>query len=51
MALVAESVSKSFGGQRVLSSARLSANHGEIVGMLGRMDRANRLFSRFALGS
>ena len=35
--LVADSISKSFGSERVLSSARLSATRGEVVGLLGRM--------------
>jgi ABC-type multidrug transport system ATPase subunit len=37
MILVADSVSKSYQGQRVLASARLSAASGEITGLLGRM--------------
>lgn len=35
--LVADSISKSFGNARVLSSARLSASRGEVAGLLGRM--------------
>jgi len=35
--LRADSVSKTFSGRRVLSSARLCVNQGEVVGLLGRM--------------
>ena len=35
--LVADSIGKSFGSERVLSSARLAASRGEVVGLIGRM--------------
>ena len=35
--LAADSISKSYGSSRVLSSARLSASRGEVIGLLGRM--------------
>lgn len=35
--LVADSISRSYGGTRVLNSARLSASSGQVTGLLGRM--------------
>ncbi len=48
--LVADSISKSFGGQRVLSSARLSVDRGQVVGVLGRMGSGKSTLLRICAG-
>jgi len=48
--IVADSVSKSFSDRRVLSSARLSASSGEVVGLLGRMGTGKSTLLKICAG-
>jgi lipopolysaccharide export system ATP-binding protein len=48
--LLAESISRSFGGRRILSSARLSAASGEVVGILGRMGTGKSTLLKICVG-
>ena len=48
--LVADSISKSFRDRRVLSSARLSASAGQIVGVLGRMGSGKSTLLKICAG-
>ncbi len=50
MILCADSISKSFGESRVLSSARLTAAAGEIVGVLGRMGMGKSTLLKICAG-
>lgn len=50
MILVADSISKSYQGQRVLASARLCAASGEIAGLLGRMGSGKSTLLKICAG-
>ncbi|HUQ48062.1 MAG TPA: ATP-binding cassette domain-containing protein [Gemmatimonadaceae bacterium] len=50
MILCADSISQSFAGQRVLSSARLAAEKGEVVGLLGRMGMGKSTLLKICAG-
>ena len=48
--LTADSISKSFSGSRVLSSARLSVESGQVVGVLGRMGSGKSTLLKICAG-
>jgi len=50
MILEADSISRSFGDRRVLSSARLTASRGEVVGILGRMGTGKSTLLKICAG-
>lgn len=50
MTLVADSISKSFAGRRVLTSARLRAEHGRVAGLLGRMGSGKSTLLKICAG-
>lgn len=50
MTLVADSISKSFSGRRVLTSARLRADRGKVAGLLGRMGSGKSTLLKICAG-
>jgi len=48
--LRADSISRSFDGRRVLSSARLAVSSGEVVGLLGRMGQGKSTLMKICAG-
>jgi lipopolysaccharide export system ATP-binding protein len=50
MILCADSISRSFAGRRVLSSARLAVEAGQIVGVLGRMGMGKSTLMKICAG-
>lgn len=50
MILCADSISRSFAGRRVLSSARLSVSRGEVIGLLGRMGQGKSTLMKICAG-
>ncbi|MEO5903775.1 MAG: ATP-binding cassette domain-containing protein [Gemmatimonadaceae bacterium] len=48
--LRADSISRSFDGRRVLSSARLAVSGGEVVGLLGRMGQGKSTLMKICAG-
>ncbi|MGH9421495.1 MAG: ATP-binding cassette domain-containing protein, partial [Thermoanaerobaculia bacterium] len=50
MILCADSISKTFSGRRVLSSARLAVEAGQVVGVLGRMGMGKSTLMKICVG-
>ena len=50
MILCADSISRSFSGRRVLSSARLAVERGQVVGVLGRMGMGKSTLMKICAG-